>query len=272
MQMLARDIRGAEGPLVTRDGRIFMVEPSQGRVLEVLGDGRTQDLVRYDGRPAGLQLDTKGDIWIADMRRGIMRATLAGELHPEITSFQGAAIRGCNDCYFDSQGHLYFTAPGGSSANNPVGEIYCRLGDGSVQRLDGEFQFCNGLAVSADDSTLIVAETQTRKLWAYDLPAPGQVQNKRLWATLPGEHRGGPDGMDYDEAGHLLVTNWGGSAIEIYDQGGQHIGRIQTPFASPSNIHFTGPGQTGLLITEHENNAIWRTQHLRSGQMQFGWM
>jgi len=271
-ECVARGLAGAEGPLTTRDGRMFVVVPSKSRIVEVMRDGSTRDLVVYEGGlPAGLQLDRNGDIWVADMKMGILRVTADGKLSEEVTLFQNERIRGCNDNYFDSQGNLYFTAPAGSHMQNAVGELFVRMANGTVIRLDDGFQFSNGLAVTADDKTLIVAETFTKRLYAYDISTPGVASDKRHWATLPGEHRGGPDGMDFDCEGNLLVANWGGGAVEVFNPAGQHVDRIELPFNKPSNVHFFKPGSNELLITEHDEHALWRTTWKHEGQMQYGW-
>jgi len=268
---LIKNVKGAEGPCVTRDGRLVMVEPSAGRVLEVLPDGKSATIANTGGVPAGLQLDTNNDIWVADMKKGILRVTLDGQIFEEAVTFQGAPIRGCNDCYFDSKGNLYFTAPAGSNADNPCGEIFCRRKDGAVHRLDNGFAFCNGLAVNHDDSLLIVAETGTKILWGYDIKAAGKVTGKRIWGKLPGDHKGGPDGLDFDKDGNLLAANWGGSSIDVFSPDGALINRLMLPFPSPSNVHFKGPDSTTLLITEHAEQGLWEAEYTTSGQLQFGW-
>lgn len=277
IQWLVTGVSGAEGPLVDQHGRIFMVEPGKGGVLEIHPDGSKHDIARYDGVPAGLQLDRENNIWIADMKKGILKLTIPqpeqlGELSHEVSTFEDKPIRGCNDCYFDTKGNLYFTAPAGSSGEKAEGELFCRKADGQVVKLDDGFMFCNGLAVTADDSTLIVAETFTKKLWAYDITKPGEVTHKRIWATLPGDHKGGPDGMDFDIQGNLLATNWGGFALEIYDPKGTHIGQIKTPFHAPSNVHFMGPDSKQIIITEHACQGMWQLEHFCTGQKQYGWL
>jgi gluconolactonase len=130
-----------------------------------------------------------------------------------------------------------------------------------VRRVDEGFAFCNGIAIAPDGKTIVVAETFTKKLWAYathDL-------TKRAFATLGGDHRGGPDGIDFDIDGNLLATNWGGGAIEVFDNSGKLIEKIITPFAAPSNLHFGGEDGCELWITEHTNNAIWKTRWRRPG-------
>ncbi len=271
-EKIAEDIQGSEGPLVTSDDRIFLVEPSSGSILAIDTHGKKSLLANTGGIPAGLQLHADGSIWVADMKKGILRVTITdGHIENIVTHYEGAPIRGCNDCYFDSQGNLYFTAPAGSSADHPCGEVFCRLHDGTVLRLDTGFAFCNGIAMSSDDRQLIVAETFTKQLHGYRLSAPGQVTEKFLFATLPGDHLGGPDGIDFDAEGHLIATNWGAGHLEVYSPDGNLFRRVSLPFDKPSNIHFEGPRSRNLLITEHTNHALWRYEWPCAGQRQYGW-
>ena len=258
-EKIAGGIDGAEGPCFDRLGRFFVVAPGKGSILEIRNRGEVREHANTGGIPAGLQVDGQNNLWVADMKLGILRVAPHGAVERIVSEFQDAPIRGCNDLSFDSSENLYFTAPAGSNDQMTTGELFCRLGSGEVRRLDDGFAFCNGIAVSADDSMLIVAETFTKKLWAYDVAAPGIVANKRHWATLSGSHRGGPDGIDFDAEGNLLAANWGGSAIEVFDLDGKPLDRIETPFSAPSNIHLGGPDGCSLFITEHTNNAVWRT-------------
>ena len=271
VELVASEILGSEGPLVTKDGRIFVVEPRSGLILEIDDKGNKTLLANTGGIPAGLQLHKDGSIWVADMKLGILRVTMDGVVSTEVGTFEGQPIRGCNDCSFDSQGNLYFTAPAGSSAQDPIGEVYCRLVNSEVLKLGDGFAFCNGLAVSGDDKLLIVAETFTKQLHGYRLSAPGRVSEKFIFATLPGDHRGGPDGIDFDEQGRLIATNLGAGHLEVFSADGTLESRFPLPFTHPSNVHFGGPDSRTLLITEHTNNAVWKTQWPCAGQLQFGW-
>lgn len=266
---IAGELPGAEGPVVHPDGRFFMVVPPEGRIVQVSKDGEVRDFANTGGIPAGLQVDKEGHLWCADMGLGILRIAPDGAVTHVVDRYDGAPIRGCNDCIFDTSGNLYFTAPAGSSADNPIGEIFCRTAAGAVHRLDQGFAFCNGIAVSADDRFLFVAETHTKSVWRYVIVEPGRVGEKELWAKLPGDHKGGPDGMDFDEAGLLLATNWGGSSIDVFDSGGKLVERITTPFHAPSNVHFGGPDRRRVYVTEHENDALWQFTWVRAGQPQF---
>jgi len=271
MRQIAFDIPGSEGPLVTKDGRIFAVAPRVGTIVEITPGGALATLAQTGGMPAGLQLHRDGSIWVADMKRGILRVTPDGAVSEQVTSFGGVPMRGCNDCSFDSRGNLYFTAPAGSSRDNPVGELFCRRASGEVMRLDEGFAFCNGLAISGDDALLIVAETFTKRLYGYRFDAPGRVREKFLFATLPGDHHGGPDGLEFDERGRLIATNFGAARLEVYGPGGELDFHFPLPFEKPSNLHFAGPGSRQLLVTEHSTCGLWETEWECAGQTQFGW-
>lgn len=262
-------VSGAEGPVVDLAGRIFMVEPNRGRIVEVSREGTLREHAVTGGIPAGLQVDRQNNLWCADMKRGVLRVEPDGTIHHEVSSYQGQPIRGCNDCYFDSAGNLYFTAPAGSDENNPVGQLFCRLCDGTVRELDNELRFCNGLAVSADDSKLVVAETCTKQLLIYDLPEPGRATKRRKLADLPAENSFGPDGMDFDIDGRLLVANFGGSSIDVFDIGGKLLERVMTPFAKVTNVHFQGPMSRTLLVTECTTHGLWTTTWRTTGQLQY---
>lgn len=266
---IATDIPGAEGPCFDREGHFFMVAPDCGQILRLFPDGSLREHANTGGIPAGLQCDRENYLWVADMRLGILRAAPDGTLTRVVSEYDGAPIRGCNDCAFDSQGNLYFTAPAGSGLGKPEGELFCRTSDGVVHRLDGGFQFCNGLAVTADDQTLIVAETHTKTLWAYELMGPGRVGHRWRWAVLPGEHRGGPDGLDFDAGGYLLATNHGGGHIEVFAPDGRLDERIALPFSKPSNVHFGGDDGQWVYVTEHDQNGLWKFHWERPGQPQY---
>ncbi|MCC6683421.1 MAG: SMP-30/gluconolactonase/LRE family protein [Phycisphaeraceae bacterium] len=269
IECIAQGIDGAEGPVFDCQGRLFCVEPTKGRILQIT-DGQKHEYAHTDGVPAGFMLDQEGTLWVADMARGLLRVNDRREVLPVVERYEGQTIRGCNDLIFSRKGLLYFTAPAGSGPKNPIGEVFCRTLDGIVHRFDAGFAFCNGIAVSPDDRTLIVAETFTKHLYAYDLEEDGMPRSpRRVFATLAGNHVGGPDGIDFDIEGNLLATNWGGSCIEVFNVNGCCDTRIQLPFKKPSNLHFGGMDGKDLFVTEHSNNAIWRTRWRTRGLLTF---
>jgi gluconolactonase len=265
-EKVADGIPGAEGPVFDRAGRFFVVEPFAGKILQIQGGRQKREHANTGGVPAGLAIDARDHLWVADMKLGLLRVSPHGDVDHVATECEGQPIRGCNDLVLDADENIYCTAPAGSNGTERVGELYCWLASSRrLVRLDTGFAFCNGIALTADQRTLIVAETMTKTLWAYDVESRGTVANKRRWATLPGDHHGGPDGIDFDADGNLLATNWGGGSIDVFDPRGALIERVVTPFEKPSNLHFGGDDGCELYVTEHTHDAVWKARWQRSG-------
>jgi len=102
----------------------------------------------------------------------------------------------CNEIVVDGRGNVYvngggFDRPGQKAS----GVIVLITPDGSVRQVADGLAFPNGMAVTPDNSTLIVAESFAKKLTAFDIAAGGSLSNQRVWADL-GE--GVPDGICID--------------------------------------------------------------------------
>ncbi|XP_013398179.1 diisopropyl-fluorophosphatase-like [Lingula anatina] len=296
---IAEGILGSEGPVFDRNGTFFMVEPEkEDENKQYAGCVHLVDLdtshvtqicapkVGSDGGiPAGLQCDKENNLWVADMRLGILRVNTKDGTFQQIArkDKDGALLQGCNDCAFDYDGNLWVTAPAGEIApapftrsdkltEEPFGSVYCMTASEEVIKVDTGYYFSNGIAVQHTDDgrpkKLIVAETFTRKLWSYDIKGPGQVENKQLWGTLPGE-QGGPDGMDFDEVGNLIVANHGNGHLEVFGPlGGHPIYRIKCPFSMPSNVHFK-PNSCLVFVTEHTYHGLWKFEWKYKGKAQY---
>ena len=256
-QRVAAPVPGAEGPIQDHDGRWFVVS-SAGPILELLPDGGTREHARTDGAPSGMQVDAENHLWLIDSKLGVLRIAPDGEVQPVVTEQDDRPLKGCNDGAIDDAGNLYFTVPDGSGVDSPHGRVCCRLLDGTVRTVAAGFAFCNGLAVSPDDRTLVVAETWTRKLIAFDLEGPGKLARRRKFATLPGSNEIGADGIDFDADGNLVVANYGEGELDVFDPDGGLVARVDLPFEEVTNLHLGGPDGRDLVLTEHATPGVWK--------------
>jgi len=67
--------------------------------------------------------------------------------------------------------------------------------DGAARVVADGIAFPNGMVVTPDDATLIVAESYAKRLTAFDIAADGSLSDRRVWADL---HDGVPDGICLD--------------------------------------------------------------------------
>ena len=79
-------------------------------------------------------------------------------------------------------GHTYFDFPGGEFA---PGLVVLVTPEGNVDRAAGGLAFPNGMAISADGATLVVAESYANRLTGYDIDSDGGLSNRRVWAWAP---------------------------------------------------------------------------------------
>ena len=131
-----------------------------------------------------------------------------------------------NEIVVDGRGNVYVnggvefhpeegTAPGIIALVTP---------DGSARRVAEDIAFPNGMVVTPDDSTLIIAESFARRLTAFDIEDDGGLSNRRVWADGVG-----PDGicMDADGAIWVDVGEFGDNLLGRVVEGGEVLDRIK---------------------------------------------
>jgi sugar lactone lactonase YvrE len=106
-------------------------------------------------------------------------------------------------CGCEGRGHIYVNSiQFGFLAGEPptAGIIALVTLDGTARQVAGDLAFPNGMVVTPDNATLIVAESMAARLSAFDIAADGSLSNRRVWpAGL------GPDGLCLDAEGAIWV-------------------------------------------------------------------
>ncbi|GGZ37637.1 SMP-30/gluconolactonase/LRE family protein [Streptomyces poonensis] len=203
-----------------------VVADDRGRVLTGVEDGRILRLSRISdpvrtrvevlaetgGRPLGLELLPDGDLLVCDARMGLLRVAVGdGTVRVLADSVAGEPLAFCSNAVALPDGTVCFTA---SSRRYPlehwVGDLVEHSGTGRLLclapgkdtpdvLLDG-LQFANGLALSGDESFLVIAETGARRLTRYWLTGPDTGRSEPFVEDLPGAPDNlwrGPDGLTW---------------------------------------------------------------------------
>ena len=76
--------------------------------------------------------------------------------------------------------------------------------DGSVRQVADGVAFPNGMVVTPDNATLILAESYGNRLTAFDIAVDGSLGGRRTWADLDG---GYPDGICLDAEGAIWYAD-----------------------------------------------------------------
>ena len=126
--------------------------------------------------------------------------------------------------------------------------LYRLDADGSVTTMLAGVSISNGLAWSADGSTMFYIDTPTRRIdaFAFDV-ATGSISDRRTVVTI-GDGLGYPDGMTIDADGGLWVALWGGGAVHRYLDG-RLDAVVDLPVSQPTSCAFGGAAFDELYVT-----------------------
>jgi gluconolactonase len=220
-------------------------------------------IVPYGSEPGsnGLARDAEGRLLFCEHGdRRVSRIEKNGGKRTLADGYQGKRLNSPNDLVLKSNGDIFFTDPPYGlplRAEDPRREMdYCGVyrltPDGKLSLLTKEITRPNGIALSPDEKTLYVANSDPLKaVWyAYDLKPDGTIANGRVFASaqdLVGKHKGLPDGMKVDQAGNLFATGPGG--VHVYTPKGKLLGRIDTKEAT-ANCAFGDDGTTLYLAAD----------------------
>jgi gluconolactonase len=211
----------------------------------------------------GLTLDAQGRLVMADHgNRQVARVD--DSLFTKTTlvdRFEGKRLNSPNDVVYRSNGDLFFTDPpyGLRGLNDdpakelPHNGVYRLTPAGELTLLTRELTFPNGIALSPDERTLYVANSDPqRAVWmAFDLAADGSLSRGRvLFDATPLARRGLkglPDGMKVDRAGNLFATGPGG--VLVITPEGRHLGTIVTGQAT-ANCAWGDDGSTLYMTAD----------------------
>lgn len=275
IETLAEGFTWSEGPAWVRDGgyllftdvpenRLYRWSERDGLSLLLSPSGYAgpeQATLREPGAN-GLYPEPGGTLLLADSgSRNLARFDPAGKRKTVLAArYQGKRFNSPNDVVRRRDGVVFFTDPpyGLKDLNDspakqlPFNGVYRVDGDGRVTLLDDGLGFPNGIALSPDERTLYVSNSDpARPVWmAYRLDARGEVLARRVFADasdlLGPDVPGLPDGMAVAADGRLFATGPGG--VIVFDPDGRRLGRIETG-AAVSNCAFGDDGRTLYLTS-----------------------
>ncbi|HEV3470210.1 MAG TPA: SMP-30/gluconolactonase/LRE family protein [Pyrinomonadaceae bacterium] len=244
----------SEGVVVGRDGAVFISDVYHGTIYRVGADGRAAPWA-VTGAPNGHKILPDGTHLVCDgSRRAVLRLDDAGKVVGEASrECDGKPLRAPNDLTLDPRGGFYFTDPGGSSAQNPVGTVHYVDPRGVTHLVAGGLAFPNGIALRPGGRTLLVGESGRNRVLSYEVITPGRVGPARVFADLPvkatGQTANEPDGMCLDATGNLYVAHYGMRQVQVLSPAGKLLRRYAAGNLTASNVAFGGPRADQLYVT-----------------------
>lgn len=224
------------------DGRLYFSDFYTQRVLAVALDGTVERIAEVPGRPSGLGFLPDGRMLIASMLdRKIMRREPDSSLveHADLSSLAPWHL---NDMLVDHQGRAWvgnfgFDLMGDAKVTTT--NLICVEPDGCAKVAAVGLGFPNGMALTPDGTTLIVAETMMNRLSAFDV-ASGVLGERWTWAAFgdPPTSDGiaelfsqvdvAPDGICLDAEGAIWVADANNGRLIRVAKGGEILEELKT--------------------------------------------
>ena len=194
-QVLMSGVAMGESPR-WHENRLWFSDWGVQEIVAVDSCGKSEVAVRAAfGLPFCIDWLHDGRLLVVSGRQGVvLRRERDGSLvtHADL---HGPAGMGWNEIVVDGRGNIYINGGSGIVLLTP---------DGSVRQVADDIAFPNGMAITPDNLTLIIAESYGKKLTSFDIAADGSLSNRRVWAAL-GD--GVPDGICIDADGAVWYAD-----------------------------------------------------------------
>jgi sugar lactone lactonase YvrE len=267
VQLLLDGLSFAES-LRWHQDRLWLADWSAQEIVAVDGQGRPEVMARVDFPAFPMCID-----WLPDGRLLVVAARYGRLLRqePDGSLVAHADLSGLsdpghpwNEIVVDGRGNVYlnnqgFDFPGGEFA---PGTIAMLRPDGSARLVADGIAFPNGMAITPDNSTLIVAESYGQKLTAFQIEADGSLSQPRVWADL-GD--GVPDGICLDAQGAIWYADVPNQQCVRVREGGDVLQTIQLDRGCFS-CALGGPNRTTLFMVA----TNWRGTERMTDESQTG--
>jgi sugar lactone lactonase YvrE len=246
VEVLLDDLSFPEGPR-WREGRLWFSDFYTHRVLAVDLAGRSETIATVPQRPSGLGWRPDGTLLIVSMLDRALLALGKDGLH-RVADLSAIATGLCNDMVVDGAGGAYVGNFGYDrhAGEAPRSTALIRVdAEGRVSRAAEDLMFPNGMVITEDGATLIVAETFAHRLTAFAIGAGGALGRRRLFAELPGIF---PDGICLDAEGAVWVADARGKDVLRIFEGGRIAERTPVGERSVFACMLGGPDRRTLFL------------------------
>lgn len=303
MKVIATGLQFPEGPIAMADGSILLVEIARETLTRVAPDGRTEIVAQVPGGPNGAAMGPDNRVFICN-NGGFNWVRENGTLRPhgQSDSYSGGRIevvdpatgrlerlydrcgefmlKGPNDLVFDGHGGFWFTDHGKRRDRElDRGYVYWARADGSeIREVVAGLFAPNGIGLSPDGATLYVAETDSGRLWAWEITAPGEVR-KAPWPSpnggwlvvgLGGYRR--LDSLAVTASGRVCVAALDTCSIAEITPDGATVVHHPVPDLLVTNLCFGGPDlRTAFTTLSYEGRLCeiaWHEPGLRLTHQQ----
>jgi sugar lactone lactonase YvrE len=212
------------------DGRLWFSDWTGGRIVAVDDAGSTEVMVEHRSLPLCFDFLPDGRlVLVSNAERALLTLEADGSLatYADLTAVSDL---GCNDIVVDGLGRAWVNSPNFDFAAGPPpgdvqpGVVGVVTPEGDTKVVARDLAFPNGMAVTADGRTLVVADSYCHHLVGFTIEHDGSLSGRRIWADL-GDHN--PDGICLDAAGAAWYADVPHQLCVRVAEGGAVLGTVE---------------------------------------------
>jgi len=254
------------------DGRLWFPHWGTPEIIALDLDGNARVMARGPsglGHSIGWLTDGRLLVTGDKLRRHEPDGSIA--VHADLDSISKF---GWSEMTIDGRGNIYINSIGfdffaemaervKDRSRSPTGMIALITPDGTARKVADGIAFPNGMVVTPDNRTLIVSESFTGRLLAFDITGDGTLSRRRVWAEGVA-----PDGICMDEDGAIWTATWNNECVRVAE-GGEILDRI--PLSRPCFATMLGgPDRCTLFMMANQFLGVDKFDEMlakRSGQV-----
>jgi gluconolactonase len=238
-------------------GQVYRIDPT-GKTVE--------QIAALGGFTGGIALSADDEVFVCNPKLGVVHVKRDGEHAVLASHASGERIVCPNFPLFDSRGNLWVTDSG--VWKKQPGWLVRIDPRGKAERVAGPFGYANGLAMTMDERTLFMVESNTDRLLRFSLGAEGPTGDAEVFAENVGRF---PDGVTLDAAGNLYVSCYASDELwKLSADGGsrQLLGwdHHAILIARPTNLAFGGEDFEWIYVANLGRDRITRAKLGTPGQ------
>ncbi len=256
-EQVAEGFTFTEGPAVDAQGNLYFTDVFRSKIFRLNDAGEAEVFVDKSFGTNGLMFGPDGLLYgCQNGKKRIVAYDSSGTATTIAEDVQS------NDIVVNRKGDIYFTDP-------PNKQVWYIPKGGEKRVVDRGLGYANGLILTPDQGTLVVADMRDKLLWAYRIEPDGSLGAKQPFYTLrlpEGKTDSGADGLTVDTEGRIYATSHLG--LQVFDTQGRLSGIIAKPQqAWLANAVFAGPNLDTLYVTS--TNRVFKRKINAKGLRYF---
>ncbi|MFJ4452646.1 SMP-30/gluconolactonase/LRE family protein [Pseudomonas sp. NPDC089392] len=230
-----------------RNGALYFVDISGGRINCLTPEGEVQSLYESAARIGALALTDQGNLIFTEDASVAIFDMLPRKVRQHSASVHYRPTYRFNDGACDPQGRFVTGLMDEESSGNS-GALFRFDGQLIDQVIHDDMALPTGLAWSQDGHTVYFVDSAARTIYRAQYLTEGRLGAVTLFAETPAE-LGRPDGIALDREGGLWVCQFNGSCLLRYDRNGHLTDQVLMPVPHPTSCCFGGAGMNTLYIS-----------------------